>query len=127
MEEVTKNTFSLYVYQEQIMKAAIVGGLSEISSDTMRTAIKKKDIATLNQFREDFIKCYSKKLRNGEIRNNLENPEEYASKVWEKLLAFSGYGFNKSHAAAYSIISYWSMWFKVNYPLEFWTDRKSVV
>lgn len=47
--------------------------------------------------------------------------EEYAEKVWEKLLAFSGYGFNKSHAAAYTIISYWSQWFKVFYPLEFWT------
>ena len=46
---------------------------------------------------------------------------EIAEKVWEKLLAFSGYGFNKSHAAAYTIMSYWSQWFKVNYPLEFWT------
>lgn len=44
-----------------------------------------------------------------------------AEEVWEKLMAFSGYGFNKSHAAAYSIMSYWSQWFKVNYPLEFWT------
>lgn len=47
--------------------------------------------------------------------------EEYAEKVWEKLLAFSGYGFNKSHAAAYTIMSYWSQWFKVFHPLEFWT------
>lgn len=46
---------------------------------------------------------------------------EIAEKTWEKLLAFSGYGFNKSHAAAYTIMSYWSQWFKVNYPLEFWT------
>ena len=47
--------------------------------------------------------------------------EEYAEKVWEKLLAFSGYGFNKSHAAAYTIMSYWCQWFKVHFPLEFWT------
>lgn len=46
---------------------------------------------------------------------------EIADKVWNKLLAFSGYGFNKSHAAAYTIISYWSQWMKVNFPLEFWT------
>lgn len=46
---------------------------------------------------------------------------EIANKVWDKLLAFSGYGFNKSHAAAYTIMSYWSQWFKANYPLEFWT------
>lgn len=44
-----------------------------------------------------------------------------AEKTWDKLIAFSSYGFNKSHAAAYSIMSYWSQWFKVNYPLEFWT------
>lgn len=71
MEEITKETYSLYAYQEQIMKAAVVGGLSKISSDIMRTAIKKKDMKTLNSFKEDFVKCYSKKLRNGEIRNDL--------------------------------------------------------
>ena len=71
MEEITKETYSLYAYQEQIMKAAVVGGLSKISSDIMRTAIKKKDIKTLNSFKEDFVKCYSEKLRNGEIRNDL--------------------------------------------------------
>lgn len=47
--------------------------------------------------------------------------EKIAEGVWDKLLAFSGYGFNKSHAVAYTIMSYWSQWFKVNYPLEFWT------
>ena len=71
MEGITKETYSLYAYQEQIMKAAVVGGLSKISSDIMRTAIKKKDMKTLNSFKEDFIKCYSEKLRNGEIRNDL--------------------------------------------------------
>lgn len=50
-----------------------------------------------------------------------EEAKKKAEEVWDKLLAFSGYGFNKSHAAAYSILSYWSQWFKVNYPLEFWT------
>lgn len=47
--------------------------------------------------------------------------EKIAEGVWSKLLAFSGYGFNKSHAVAYTMMSYWSQWFKVNYPLEFWT------
>ena len=47
--------------------------------------------------------------------------EKIAEGVWDKLLAFSGYGFNKSHAVAYTMMSYWSQWFKVNYPLEFWT------
>lgn len=117
MEEITKETFSLYVYQEQIMKAVVVGGLTEVESDILRTTIKKKDTKTLSSYGEKFKSGYIKLLE----KNGIEKPKEYADKVWEKLLAFSGYGFNKSHAVAYSIMSYWSQWFKVNYPLEFWT------
>lgn len=62
MEDITKETFSLYVYQEQIMKAAVIGGLSEVQADIMRTAIKKKDVKTLNSFRDIFIENYSKKI-----------------------------------------------------------------
>lgn len=117
MKEITKETFGLYVYQEQIMKAAVVGGLTEVEADIMRTSIKKKDIKTLRSYGDKFKGGYSKLLK----KNEIENPKEYAERVWEKLLAFSNYGFNKSHATAYSIMSYWSQWFKVNYPLEFWT------
>ena len=117
MENITKETYGLYVYQEQIMKAAVVGGLSPIESDVMRTAIKKKKLDVLNSFGDKFKRGYAKLLE----KNGIDDPNDYAEKVWEKLLAFSGYGFNKSHAAAYTIMSYWSQWFKVNYPLEFWT------
>jgi len=117
MEKITAETFGLYVYQEQIMKAVVVGGLTEVESDILRTTIKKKDVKTLSSYGDKFKEGYSKLLE----KNKIEKPKEYAEKVWKKLLAFSGYGFNKSHAAAYSIISYWSQWFKVNYPLEFWT------
>lgn len=117
MEEITKETFSLYVYQEQIMKAVVVGGLTEVESDILRTTIKKKDIKTLSLYGDKFISGYVKLLEE----NDIEKPKAYAERVWKKLLAFSNYGFNKSHAAAYTIMSYWSQWFKVNYPLEFWT------
>lgn len=117
MEDITRETFGLYVYQEQIMKAVVVGGLTDVESDVLRTTIKKKDMKTLASFGDKFKRGYVELLR----KNNIDDPEDYAQRVWEKLLAFSGYGFNKSHAAAYSITSYWSQWFKVNYPLEFWT------
>ena len=117
MEDITKETYGLYVYQEQIMKAAVVGGLSPVESDVMRTAIKKKKIDVLNSFGDKFKIGYAKLLE----KNGIDDSKDYAEKVWDKLLAFSGYGFNKSHAAAYTIMSYWSQWFKVNYPLEFWT------
>ena len=117
MEDITRETYSLYVYQEHIMKAAVVGGLSQVDADNMRTAIKKKKIDVLNSYGDRFKQGYSKLVSE----HGISDSKEYADKVWEKLLAFSGYGFNKSHAAAYTIMSYWSQWFKVNYPLEFWT------
>ena len=117
MEKITQNTQGLYAYQEQVMQAVVVGGLSLVESDTLRTAIKKKKINVLQSFENKFKTGYKKLL----VENGIKNPEEYSANVWEKLMAFSGYGFNLSHAVAYSIMSYWSQWFKVNYPLEFWT------
>lgn len=117
MEDVTSSTYGLYVYQEQIMKAVVVAGLTKVESDTLRTTIKKKDVKTLSSFGEKFKKGYIKILEN----NHVKDPSGYADKVWNKLLAFSGYGFNKSHAAAYTVMSYWCQWLKIHYPLEFWT------
>lgn len=118
MEEITRDTYSLYTYQEQIMKAVVVGGLSPVESDILRTAIKKKNTDLIESFHGKFREGYSALLRESGIK---ERTEKKADEVWSKLLAFSGYGFNKSHAVAYTMMSYWSQWFKVNYPLEFWT------
>lgn len=118
MEEITRDTYSLYTYQEQIMKAVVVGGLSPVESDILRTAIKKKNMDLIESFHDKFRAGYAALLRE---RGLTEKPEVRADEVWSKLLAFSGYGFNKSHAVAYTMMSYWSQWFKVNYPLEFWT------
>lgn len=109
---VTESTNGLYIYQEQIMKAVVVlGGFSLVKSDTLRTAIKKFDAKVMAGFESDFI--------SGALKNGCERKE--AEKIWKKLLAFSGYGFNKSHSAAYALIAYQSQWLKANYPLEFWT------
>lgn len=112
LKVVTEETNGLYIYQEQIMKAVVVlGGFSLVKADSLRTAIKKFDAKVMKSFEESFIA--------GAIKNNC--PPDEATAIWKKLLAFSGYGFNKSHSAAYALIAYQSQWLKSNYPLEFWT------
>lgn len=112
LKEITEYTYGLYVYQEQIMKAVhVLGGLSLVEADVLRTVMKKKDKKAMDAMSAKFIA--------GAIKNGCGEKE--AKEIWEKLDKFSGYGFNESHSAAYSIMSYWSEWFKVNYPLEFWT------
>lgn len=86
LKEVTQNTFGLLVYQEQIMKSVVVlGGFTLVESDLMRTVMKKKDVATLNSYKEKFM--------TGAKERGCELPE--AEKIWLKLLAFSAYGFNR--------------------------------
>lgn len=112
LKEVTEATVGLYVYQEQIMKAVnVLGGLTLVQADQLRTYMKKKDKKAMAALGEQFLE--------GAMKKGCSKKE--AEEIWSKLDKFSGYGFNKSHAAAYSIMSYWSQWFKVNYPLEFWT------
>lgn len=112
IKNITEETYSLLVYQEQMMSIIHqLGGLSLIEAENARKYIKKKKHKELNALGDRF--------KEGAIRNGC--PSDEADKIWKKMNAFSGYSFNKSHAAAYSVMSYWSQWFKVNYPLEFWT------
>lgn len=112
LKEVTEKTFGLWIYQEQIMQAVhVLGGLTLVESDNVRNAIKKFDF--------DVIKAFEEKFIIGAQERGCSKEE--AEKIWKKLLAFSGYGFNRSHSAAYAIMSYWSQYLKAHYPLEFWT------
>lgn len=112
LREVTKKTQGLYIYQEQIMKAVhVLGGLSLSEADEVRTIMKKFDKEKMATFENKFIQ--------GAIRNGCKAPE--AKAIWNKLERFSGYGFNRSHSAAYSIMGYWCQWIKQHYPLEFYT------
>lgn len=112
IENITGETYSLLVYQEQMMSIIHqLGGLSLIEAENARKYIKKKKHKELAELGDDFIK--------GAMNNGC--PEDEAKKIWDKMNAFSAYSFNKSHAVAYTLMSYWSQWFKVNYPLEFWT------
>jgi DNA polymerase-3 subunit alpha len=99
-------------YQEQIMKACqVLGGFTLVEADGIRKAMGKKIKELMDSYKDQFIK--------GAISNGCS--EEEANVVWNKLEVFSGYGFNKSHAAAYAITGYICNWIKVHYPMEFWT------
>lgn len=112
IENITGETYSLLVYQEQMMSIIHqLGGLSLIEAENARKYIKKKKHKELAALGDAFIR--------GAMEKGC--PEDEAKKIWDKMNAFSAYSFNKSHAVAYTLMSYWSQWFKVNYPLEFWT------
>lgn len=98
LEKVTEKTQGLYVYQEQIMQAMVVGGgLSLAEADVVRTAIKKFDKEKMGKFKDKFIKG---------IKKIHKYNDKDAKEVWDKLMAFSGYGFNKSHSCSYALIGY---------------------
>lgn len=112
LKDVTKETFGLLIFQEQVMKACqVLGGFNLAETDDVRRAMGKKKESVLKPFKEKFIE--------GALKQGASEKE--ASDIWDKLIVFSGYGFNKSHAAVYSITGYISQWFKVHYPVEFWT------
>jgi DNA polymerase-3 subunit alpha len=112
LKEVTEKTFGLYIYQEQIMKAVnVLGNLSLVEADEIRTVMKK--------FQHDKMKTFETKFKKGAIKNGCDSEE--ANAIWEKLRQFSGYGFNRSHSAAYTLMTYWSQWLKCKYPEEFYT------
>lgn len=113
-ERFSKKTFGLYVYQETVMAAVVeLAGFTLVESDIFRNAIKHFELKTMQPFKEKFIEgC--------KIKNKID--KELAEKLWNKIISFSGYGYNKAHAAAYTLISYDCQWLKVHYPLEFWTS-----
>ena len=112
LEEVTQNTLGLYIYQEQIMKIAqVLGGFSLVEADGVRKAMGKMDKKKMDEYKVHFVQNAQK--------NNCS--EENALRIWNKMEVFSGYGFNKSHATAYSVIGYQCNWLKYYFPLEFWT------
>ncbi len=112
LEEVTKNTFGLYIYQEQIMKACqVLADFTLVEADDIRKALGKKKKEIIEKYGDQFI---SKAIENG-------CPEPEAKEIWKKLERFAKYGFNRSHSASYAITGYIGQWLKVYYPVHFWT------
>ncbi|WP_110888782.1 DNA polymerase III subunit alpha [Deinococcus yavapaiensis] len=110
LEKILAETYGIPVYQEQIMQiASEVAGYSLGGADLLRRAMGKKDAAEMQRQRELFTK--------GSVDNGV--PKDEASRLFDLLEAFANYGFNKSHSAAYGVITYQTAWLKANHPVEF--------
>lgn len=111
LEEVSKETYGILIYQEQVQKAAnLLAGYSLGAADLLRRAMGKKDPEKMAQQRAIFVKGCAE-------TNNI--PEKKANEIFDLLEKFAGYGFNKSHSAAYGLVTYQTAWLKANYPVEF--------
>jgi DNA polymerase-3 subunit alpha len=106
----TENTYGVIIYQEQVMQACVhLGGMTWSEADKVRKIIgKKKDAKEFDQFKDKFIKGASEHI-----------PAKKAEELWHDFEAHAGYSFNRSHAVAYSMLSYYAAWLKYYYPLEF--------
>ncbi|MBI3795050.1 MAG: DNA polymerase III subunit alpha [Nitrospinae bacterium] len=110
MDAVLEETYGVMVYQEQVMKLANeLAGMTMAQSDTLRKAMGKKDKDVMAAQREAFVK--------GAVAKKLDVKK--AGAVFELIEKFAGYGFNKSHSAAYALLSYRTAYLKAHYPHEF--------
>jgi DNA polymerase-3 subunit alpha len=117
VEGLLSETYGIMVYQEQVMQTAqILGGYSLGGADLLRRAMGKKKAEEMAEHREIF--------RKGAAGNNI--PAHKADEIFDLMERFAGYGFNKSHAAAYSLLAYHTAWVKVHYTAEFFCANMTV-
>jgi DNA polymerase III subunit alpha len=117
LASVLSETYGIFVYQEQVMQAAqLMGGYSLGGADMLRRAMGKKKPEEMAQHRGIF--------REGAARQGIS--AEKADEVFDLMEKFAGYGFNKSHAAAYSLLAYHTAWIKVHCPAEFYAANMTV-
>lgn len=110
LKDVLKETYGVILYQEQVMQAAtILAGYSLGEADLLRRAMGKKKVEVMQQERAKFVA--------GSEKNGIKSSE--AEKIFDIIQEFAGYGFNKSHSAAYALISYQTAWLKANFRTEF--------
>ncbi len=111
LESISKETYGILIYQEQVMQATqLLAGFTLGAADLLRRAMGKKKVEEMAQQREKFVKGCKE-------TNNI--PATKANQIFDLLEKFAGYGFNKSHAAAYAIVAYQTAYLKANYPVEF--------
>lgn len=109
---ITEETYGLVVYQEQVMRVCVeIAGMTWAEADKIRKIIgKKKDVAEFDAYRDRFL---SGAVEHGGLDLN------YAEKLWHDFEAHAGYSFNKSHAVAYSMLTYQTAWLKKHYTVEY--------
>ena len=111
LEPIARETYGILIYQEQVMQAAqILAGFTLGAADILRRAMGKKKVEEMQKQREKFVKGCAEK-------NKI--PAAKANQIFDLLEKFAGYGFNKSHAAAYAIVAYQTAYLKANFPVEF--------
>jgi DNA polymerase-3 subunit alpha len=112
LEKTLKETYGVIVYQEQVMEIAkVLAGYSLGGADLLRRAMGKKIKEEMDKQREIFV--------DGAVKNGVDKKQ--AGEIFDLVDKFAGYGFNKSHAAAYALISYQTAYLKAHYPVEFIT------
>ena len=112
LEEILKETYGVIVYQEQVMQISqVMGGFSMAKADNLRKAMGKKMPEIMEQFKADFV--------SGAVAQGVH--DTLATRVFELMAEFAGYGFNKSHSAAYGVLAYWTGYLKAHYTAEFMT------
>ncbi len=117
--EVCADTYGVMVYQEQLMTLVQrVAGYSLAEADLFRRAISKKDHAKLGDMGKEFMR---RAINDGGWSG------DWTQTLWNRILAFADYGFNKSHAAAYGLFSYYMAFLKAHYPLDFWAAEFSTI
>jgi len=111
LEQVLKETYGVFIYQEQVQKAAnVLAGFSLAQGDLLRRAMGKKDADIMEQMRAKFIAgC-------GEVN---QIPAKLAGEIFDLIQKFASYGFNKSHSAAYAFVTFQTAYLKAHYPAEF--------
>ncbi len=117
VEAILSETYGIMVYQEQVMQMAqILAGFSLGNADVLRKAMGKKDKVEMDLQRSLF--------RSGAARNAIAEPK--ADEIFDLMAKFAGYGFNKSHSAAYALLAYQTAWLKVHYSAEFYCANMTV-
>ncbi|HNQ74529.1 MAG TPA: DNA polymerase III subunit alpha [Verrucomicrobiota bacterium] len=111
LEPIARETYGILIYQEQVMQAAqVLAGYTLGRADLLRRAMGKKKVEEMQEHRAIFVKGCAETHKIARAK---------ANQIFDLLEKFAGYGFNKSHAAAYAVVAYQTAYLKANYPVEF--------